>query len=73
MRVQRGWEYLRKLGKTPQVPRDSPLCLPRTGFSHPSFAEWVVDEGYIVAVTGITWIWERRSITTGEKAYSTTH
>ena len=51
--AQRGWKCLRKLGNNSQVPRHSPLGLPRTNFRRPSFAEWVIDEGYIVAVTDI--------------------
>jgi hypothetical protein len=53
VRAQRDWECLRKLGKNSQVPPHSPLSLPRTGSRRPSFTEWVVDEGYIVAVTDI--------------------
>jgi len=33
----------------------------------------MIDKGYFVAVTGITWIWERRSTATVGKGYPTAH
>ncbi len=33
---------------------NSPRGVPRTGFTRLAFAEWVIDEGFIVAVTDFT-------------------